>query len=162
MKKIIFGSFLIFLFSCRKDKAESPAPFLIGEWEYYYAYVTTTGGSVIDTNLEAYHSIKIDEKGNVRVYDKDGLVEKGYINYIELVKEYQTPEISYFYYIGFHRTSCFKKKFILDGIDRIWYWPSYYFGPGGTKEQIRIFTNEFMDREYENNATEMYYKRKTI
>lgn len=158
MKKIIFGSFLIFLFSCRKDKAESPAPFLIGEWEYYFSYNTTTGGSIVDPNSEYYFFIKIDNDGKAYVYDKDGLVEKGHIKNIELVAEYQSPEVSYFYRISFHRTSCFKEKYILNGIDRIWYWPSYNYGPGGTKEQIRIFTNKWNGNVIDR--LEMYYKRK--
>lgn len=145
-------------FSCQKEKAESPAPFLIGEWEYYFSYHTTTGGSIVDPASEYYFSIKIDERGKVHVYDNTGLVEKGYIKRIELAMEYQSPEISYFYRVNFHRTSCFKEKYILNGIDRIWYWPAYNFGPGGTKEQIRIFTNEYIGNKIEE--LEFYFQRK--
>ena len=161
MNRLFYIIFITtFFLSCRKEKAQSPAPFLIGEWEYYYSYVTTTGGGVITPDSDAYHSINIDKKGHVCVFDKNGLVEKGHIKQIELVQEYQTPEVSYFYNVSFQRTSYFKEKFIITGIDRIWYWPSYNFGPGGTKEQIRIFTNEFKGEEYQNGGPDSYYKRK--
>lgn len=162
MKEFIYIIILSFLFnSCQKEKAESPAPFLIGEWEYFQTRSPQTYYSAsIDSDSEWYNSIKIDDKENVLVYDKDGLVERGKIKNLELYSEKHFASSNtdlYSYKVRIERTSLFKPKYIVEGIHWISYWPNSIYVPG--PELFIIRPDYRKDNELDGDI-EMYYRRK--